>query len=150
MAYTAQDWTISGLSVELGMDRRTLGKYLSNVTPCRADDKTQFYRMADVFRAFVEAKTGTGDPQKEKARLDKLRADQIEMDMAVKRGEYLPVTLLESAIGDFAGQALALFESLPKRIRTTCPELPARAIAAVEKELVKGQQAIADIRLGGH
>ena len=32
-----------------------------------------------------------GDPQQMRARLDKLRGDQVEHDLAIKRGEYAPI-----------------------------------------------------------
>jgi len=148
MAYVAQEWTISGLAVELRMDRRTIGKALTGVDPVRSDNKTDFYLMADVVRAMLEQKTGTGDPQKEQARLNKLRADQIEMALAKDRREYLPVELLESALSEFARQAKAIFETLPKRLKQANPALKAREIRVIETELNKARQAVADMRLG--
>ncbi len=39
MAMQKQTWTINGLSTELGMDRRTLSKRLSNLPPAEQEQQ---------------------------------------------------------------------------------------------------------------
>jgi len=41
-------WTVSGLSVEIGTDRRTLAKKLDSLRPVEVKGKSRFYHMADV------------------------------------------------------------------------------------------------------
>jgi len=147
MAYVAKDWSISALSVELGMDRRTLGKRMAGVEPVRVSGKSKFYRMADVVRALVSAQTVSGDSAFEKSRLDRLRADQIEFDLAIKRSDYAPVSILRYVIGDFASQANSIFNSLPKRLKSAAPFLKAAQIKIVHKELIKVKNAVAEIQV---
>ncbi len=147
MSYTAKHWSISALSVELAMDRRTVGKYLAGVDPVRAAGKIKFYRMADAVRAILVAKTGTGDPTSEKARLDRLRADQIEYDLSVKRKLTAPITLMRDALADVSSQAVAILQGLPKQIKNSLPSLRAREMRILEKEINKVRQLLANIQI---
>ena len=88
-----------------------------------------------------------GDPQQMRARLDKLRGDQVEHDLAIKRGEYAPIQALQFAVGDMAGQIKSIFEGLPKRIKNSMPSLRAREMKILERELVKAGNAIAEIEV---
>jgi len=147
MAHVAQHWSISALSVELKMDRRTVGKYLAGVKPVAAQGKSDLYVMADVVRAILVVKTGTGDPANEKARLDRLRADQVEFDLNIKRKNYAPIKLLTYALADFAVQGAALLDTLPKRLKSSAPFLRAREIKIIAKELTRFRNAMANIRV---
>lgn len=48
MALTKQGWSISGLSVELGIDLRTLCKHIHRVQPVRVDGNVKLYRLDEV------------------------------------------------------------------------------------------------------
>ena len=101
MAITPQEWTISGLSVELGIDRRTIGKRIAGVKPIRADGKSKYYKMADVVAAlFIEP--GTAEKEKidyytERARLTKAQADEKELTVKKIEGELVPADQVANA-----------------------------------------------------
>ncbi len=56
---------------------------------------------------------GPLDPQQEKARLDKLRADQIETKLAAERKELMPAHVFESAMADAFKAVAGGLENLP-------------------------------------
>ena len=85
MAYTAQDWSLGGLAVELAMDRRTVGKKIGNLEPVRITGRAKFYLMADVVRTLMGYKGESGeadalDLSTERARLAKEQADKTGME----------------------------------------------------------------------
>lgn len=88
MAMMAQEWSINGLSVEFGIDRRTVAKRLQDVPPCRQDDRTSYYLMRDVAALVgsVPESSGALDLNAERARLAKEQADKTAMENAEKRG----------------------------------------------------------------
>jgi hypothetical protein len=55
MAMTKQMWSISGLSVELDLDRRTLAKHLEHVD-YETDGKHKVYRLKDVVAVLKEVR----------------------------------------------------------------------------------------------
>jgi phage terminase Nu1 subunit (DNA packaging protein) len=87
------------------------------------------------------------DPRAARARLDSLRADQIEFELAIKRGDYAPIEALRYAVGDMASQIKAIFEGIPKRIKNSLPTLRAREIKILERELVKAGNAVSEIQI---
>ena len=92
MAMMAQEWSINGLSVEFGVDRRTVAKRLQDVTPCRQDDRTSYYLMRDVAALVGSAQSDSGDTldlNVERARLAKEQADKCEMENEEKRGRLI-------------------------------------------------------------
>ncbi|MDX6748797.1 hypothetical protein SH611_03150 [Geminicoccaceae bacterium 1502E] len=48
MAMTPNDYSVSALSVEFGLDRRTVANRLAKVPPCRVQGRTKYWRLADV------------------------------------------------------------------------------------------------------
>jgi phage terminase Nu1 subunit (DNA packaging protein) len=89
MAMTPQDWTISGLSVETGIDRRTLGKMLKDAKPVGRRGKSDLYRIEQVITA-LRGSSG-GDYNEERTRLTKAQADHEELKVAQLAGELIPV-----------------------------------------------------------
>jgi phage terminase Nu1 subunit (DNA packaging protein) len=115
MAMTAQEWTISGLSVELGMDRRTLAKRLSDVTPVREAGKSQYYRMKDVVEAVFVANAPAGSLEEERTRLTKAQADKTELEVAVMRGSLIPAGTVEEVWSKMLGAFRARCLSIPTK-----------------------------------
>ena len=147
MASVAQEWSISGLSIELGMDRRTLGKMLAGVQQVREENGIKYYLMAPVLWVIVEHHTGKTNPAGEKSRLDRLRADQVEFDLQIKRGQYAPIEALKYAVGDMASQVKSILDAIPKQIKNSLPSLRAKEIKILERELVKSQNAASKIQV---
>jgi phage terminase Nu1 subunit (DNA packaging protein) len=115
MAMTPQDWTISGLSVELGVDRRTLAKRLADVTPVREDGKSQYYRMKDAVAAVYQSGDDTGSYEQERTRLTKAQADKTELEVSVLRGDLIPAEIVDSVWGSMLGAFRARCLSIPTK-----------------------------------
>ena len=62
MALTPRTFTLSALEVELGIDRRTLGKRLANVRPASSRGKSKRWRLADVLGALERDPVGGRAP----------------------------------------------------------------------------------------
>ncbi len=122
MALTAQEWTVSGLSVELGLDRRTLGKHLKGVKPIREAGKSKYYYMAQVVQV-LRGSSEAGSYEEERTRLTKAQADHEELKVSEYRGDLIPSGVVSQLWGDMVGAMRARLLALP-------PRLASKAIAA--------------------
>ncbi len=98
MAMVAQHWSLSALAVELGKDRRFVGKLLEGLTPASSDGRGPKYLMRDVVGAMTEG--GDLDATQERARKDKALADKTEIQVLQMRDELLPSDEVARAWGD--------------------------------------------------
>lgn len=88
MPMTPKNWSISGLSTETGLDRRTVAKYVQNLSPVAQRGKVLLYRMADLFAAVAMVALPDG---RHKTRLLKARADIAEHEAKRLAGSLVPV-----------------------------------------------------------
>ena len=143
----AQLWSLSGLAVELGMDRRTIAKRLEDLDPdeiVKGKRTEKHWKMARVFRHLNQA---GHDPQEEKARLDRLRADKVEHELDIAKGLTGSISILTDVLSNIAEQINSILGSLPLRLKKRSPKLNARDIESVRKEIVKLQNEISEVRL---
>jgi hypothetical protein len=94
MAMQAKLWTISELSVELDVDRRTMAKRLEGLEPEEQEtDKGgrehRRYRLAAVFAHLMGGDASALSLDEERARLAHEQADRAAMENEVRRGELL-------------------------------------------------------------
>lgn len=139
-------WTVSALAVELGMDRRTIAKKLSGLAPDNITGKkkpSKEWLMKRVFMHF----TGNENAQDEKARFDKVRADKVELELEIARKEVAPIAVLEWALAKIASQINSVLDSLPLKIKKRVPNLSAREIEKIRKEIVKVQNEASETTL---
>ena len=141
-----------------GATERTLRNWnsLENPPPCIPGrrGKPAVYPAQEFVAWLIEFRLGqitgsadAGDPAAMRARLDRLRGDQVELDLKIKSGDYAPIEALRYAVGDMAGQIKSIFEGLPKRIKNSMPSLRAREMKILERELAKCGNAIAEIEV---
>jgi len=144
-------WSVNSLSEELRISRQAITKALQDITPVETrslGNRTERrYYLSDVVEALVEGKTGSGSPATEKARLDRLRADQIEFDLAIKREQYAPIEIFEFALADISSQQRSILGGIPKRVKNSLPALRAREIKIIEREIIKARNAISEIQV---
>ena len=114
MAMQGQLWTLSGLAVELGMDRRNLARRLEGLEPDESEGRSPKWRMARVHRHMMRG-AEVGDPQREKARLDKLRADKVELELERERGETVSVHEVAGLWAKLASEARARLLGMPTK-----------------------------------
>ena len=126
MGYTPRLHSISSLSVETGIDRRTLARRLAQLEPAEKRKKIKYWLLRDVLRhlenqdagqvATPHAGNGTTEHEAEKTRLTRAKADLAELKERELRGELVQV----EAVADFLKTVLS-------RVRQGVLTLPARA-----------------------
>lgn len=125
MAMVAKLWTLSGLAVELDMDRRAVGRMLTGVPP---DGEGPRGANAWLMRTAIAAMTEGGKPAKsleaEKTRHQKEAADRLEMENAARRGELLERVVVDAAV-------VAAFS----RVRSRMLAIPSKAAPLVVQDM---------------
>jgi phage terminase Nu1 subunit (DNA packaging protein) len=125
MAYQAQEWTVSGLSVELKVDRRTVAKRLENVPPCRVEGVAKYYRLVDAAPAILlpdvkDRRMREGgdvlDFNEERARLTKEQADKLERERLLDEKRLVPADGVRRLIERLVGGANARLGSIPAKL----------------------------------
>lgn len=87
-----EKWSISRLSDETLMDRRTIAKLLGNTSPIDSDGKAAWYYLSDFMEALHghnKSKSASGDLEVEKTRLTAVQADIAEVERAKRRNEVI-------------------------------------------------------------
>lgn len=128
MAMVAQMWTLSGLAVELGMDRRAVGRMLAGVP---ADGEGPRNASAWLMKTAIEAMMGEADvesgkldPAQERARKDRELADKTAMENEARRGQLVDRADVDAAvIGAFS------------RVRSRLLSIPSKAAPLVAQDL---------------
>jgi phage terminase Nu1 subunit (DNA packaging protein) len=138
MSLIPSEFTMSALSVELGIGQRTLARKIGALPPHRTDGRRRYWRLAAVLSHLEReggAREGKLDPAQERARLDRARRQRAELDAAVRRGE-----LVESA-----SVAAAAF-SLARGVRDAILSVPSRlaSILAAESNAARVEARMTD------
>lgn len=138
-------WTVSELSVELDVDRRTMAKRLEGCEPEEnvtdgAGRQHRRYRLSAVFTHLLEAAGGSVlKLDDERARLAKEQADRAEMDNEVRRGELLDAELvgadMETTFNVFKQKLLSAPSKLAPLLNPDKPNA-ARDILTAELERI--------------
>ncbi len=82
----------------------------------------------------------------ERARKERAQADKTEFDLAIAKKEYIHISHLEHVLERFSSAAAAKLESVGVRLRQRHPELRARHIDAVRREMAELGNYLARIR----
>lgn len=147
----AELWTLSGLAVELGRDRRALAAALEGLQPDEQDTDaagriTRKYRMARVFEHLMGGAADL-DLNAERARLAKAQADTHEANLAARCGELLERSRVMKEVGSmlasFQSRAIVIPDAIgqlldPKTARTVVP--------AVREKLYEALAEMAEYR----
>ena len=90
---------------------------------------------------------GDLDLATERARLAKEQADRIALQNQITRRELVPVEVLTELVSGIAAQVGVIFDALPGKIKRESPDLPANALDTIARELAKGRNAIASMKI---
>lgn len=117
----SEGWTINKLATELGLDRRSLSARLKNLQPhhevTRANGATvRHYSLKSVFTHLCGHREVEDSPASARARLDRLRGDLVELDLAAKRRELIPVVDFERAMASAFKLVASELENLPSML----------------------------------
>lgn len=145
------------MAASIGISVQAFVKW--GVEPHAKVGRNAFYLVDDVLRnrlAHQEARLQkAADPatdaelaraeREEKLRLTKAQAEGQEIKNAQLRKELAPVGVLEWVIGKAGGQISAILDALPMQIKKRNPKLTATDIETVRREIVKAQNAAAQM-----
>ena len=94
----------------------------------------------------VHSKTRSLDMEAEKARKEKATADKIEIEVAEKRGELIPVDEFERHLREFAVAAANRMDAIVGSLITKYPELSLNAREGIREEIAKARNSLAALR----
>lgn len=135
MSMIAGEWSISALSVEFGVDRRTIAKRLRHVHSVGKKGNANVYLMADAAKAVFAPTVSSGqglDVTHETARLKKYQADKTQLEVEVLKGNLIPGETVGEVWSDFIGACRAKLVSLPS---TAAPRVAGLSVSEAEAEL---------------
>lgn len=121
--------TVNHLADLTALDRRTVARRLSPL-PGKAEGHTRVYDSAAALRVLYGGTEGKLDPQEQRARLDKARADLAEMDLEVRRGQLVRAEVVAKTWSDLVTVAKSRLLAVPSRV---APELVNRDMRACEQ-----------------
>ena len=142
--------SLNQLSTLTGKTSRTLKKLLANLPP-EEESGTLYYRPVealpqiyglgyfDVNRDLPAGEHGDDfedgrlpDPIREKARLDRRRADKLEIEIDVMKKKLIPIESVESAWSQMAGAFRSKIMNLPRKVAPRiCATKDMRAIEKI-------------------
>lgn len=108
-------YTINGLHVECGLARDSVREYLQDVEPRKVEGKREYYAVRQLFTAFHEVNESRQDPVGELARLNRLRADKVEIENKKLAAELVDVNDAVQLIGGYISACVTKLTELPTR-----------------------------------
>lgn len=106
------------LSQILGISERTLTEWQREGMPMLLSTgrgSPNQYDTAAVIAWRIAREINGAEKESQKDRLDRLRGDQIELQMAKEIRELIPAAEIEPAIGQFISDAVALIAGIPDK-----------------------------------
>lgn len=150
MAMRPQLWTVNALAVELGRDRRSIAKLVSDLPPDgqeRGVDAWRLKRVIDIMlRGSRERPAGNLDPEQQRARKEKELADAAALKNAVTRKELVSGAEVEKAWGNMIGIARERILAMPSKLG---PVLAAMTSAAEVQRAIEDEVRTALDELAG-
>tara|TARA_X000001388_G_scaffold3779_2_gene2662 strand:- start:2126 stop:2647 length:522 start_codon:yes stop_codon:yes gene_type:complete len=118
MSMTQKLWTVSSLSVEFGMDRRTVAQRLNGVEPIEVKGRVKKYSMHDAAKAIIgQVNTTEGILSYDEARARKMAAEAelSEIELQKERAQVLPIDVVNMINNEVFGNFRAKLLALPAR-----------------------------------
>lgn len=122
MRSSREYWSVSALARELRMDKRTLAKRLEGLEPARerkyANRTEREYALGDVHQHLitqpgVRSQDEASPERAERLRVISARADLLEIEAAIKRGEVAPVEDFAEALSQILAEVAQSLNRLP-------------------------------------
>jgi phage terminase Nu1 subunit (DNA packaging protein) len=133
----AELWTLSGLSVELGRDRRTLARDLEGLDPDKLEHKggrtERRWRMRRVVEHLYRqgpSLAATDDFENQRERLAAAQAERVEMENAIRRGQLAECAAVQAGWADHIAAARAKLLSLPAKLGPQLTNISDASVAA--------------------
>ena len=110
--------TVSKIHELTGIDRRTINRRLSPLTPDKQGNVGHFYDSAEALRLVFGVGASDLDPQQEKALLDRTRRELLEIELDVRKQNVIPAEVVESRWSKLIADSRAKLLTLPSRLAT--------------------------------
>lgn len=137
---TPQTWTINALSVELGIDRRSLARRLEGLSPMserKIGRRTErLYRMRDVFAHLQSSGEDKLDINVERARLAQLQGEKLQIEIAEVRGRLISTDAVVEHWSGMVTEARGKLLALPARATLMVVRKTEAEICAVLTDLI--------------
>ena len=140
------------LAAVLGVSDRRIRQYVEEeVIPAIGNNQ---FNLSDCVAAFVGFKTkpvsydSSGqviDFNEQRARKTKLEADKIEFQNQIDTGKYRLIEEVTGEMQDAVRVSASVLNNLKLNVARLAPELPNRALDAIEKESAKALTAIIEL-----
>jgi len=130
----------------MGVSVQSLSKW--DIAPKRKTGREVFYYLPEVVDWRLARDTAESlNLTAERARLAKEQADGHALKNAQTQGELVSLDILTYALSNVASQVVSILDALPLQIKKRCPQLNARAIEIIRREIVKAMNAMSEVRL---
>lgn len=139
----------------IGISARAFSDW--NIKPVAKIGRETFYLMSDVLSNRLEYQAENLKPayddlnaselERERIRLTRAQADNLELKNEIARNEVAPIELLTYTLSNGATQIAAILGSIPLNIKRQIPRLTATEIETIKREIVKAQNAAAHIEI---
>lgn len=132
----AELWTLSGLSVELERDRRSLARDLEGLDPDKVEHKggrtERRWRMRRVVEHLYRQgpALAPGDHENQRERLAAAQAERVEMENAIRRGQLAECAAVQAGWADHIAAARAKLLSMPAKLGPQLTNITDAGIAA--------------------
>ena len=144
-------WTLSALSVELGIDRRSLARRLEDLPPAFEATKgkrvDRRYKLAAVV-AHLYARERTGlDLNDERAKLAVLQQEKLQLEIAELRGDLVRASEVESRWQEVLATMRAKLLALPSKLAVAIGA-PDRLQVAQDRAQALVHEALSELAAG--
>jgi phage terminase Nu1 subunit (DNA packaging protein) len=110
---TPRLWTVNGLSVELGLDRRSLATRLATTPPDSQVQGRSAWRLTTALAALGTPTRSRSELDQERARLAKEQADGHELKNATLRNELIPTDVVVQSWQNAIARCRSLLLGIP-------------------------------------
>jgi hypothetical protein len=133
--------SINQLQSLTGKSYRVVKAALAGLEPTGKDGRIPVYSPVEALGRIYQSKA-----ESERERLDRARAEAQEMQNRVTKGQLAPVELLSDVLADVSSQIRSILGALPKRLKQSLPELQAKQIDIIRREISAAQRAMSECR----
>jgi hypothetical protein len=145
MGMSPKFWTVNGLSVELGLDRRSLAVRLASTPPDSEIQGRPAWLLRTVLGALGQATRPQSELDVERARLAREQADGHALKNAALRGELLPADEVVAGWQAAIGRARSLLLGIPPASAATVVLLARQGVDAAAAERAVREHLITSI-----
>lgn len=142
-----EEWTLSKISENFGIDRRELRRIFeeAELKPLRESVRAKIYKVRDAFEAIHFGRERIDlSQQKALHTMEMHRAKKRENDL--EEGLVAPIETIRETLLTVTAQMGPILDALPGQIKNIAPELTARDMEFIKKKIAECKNAISEIQ----